>query len=73
METGSDFVVEGSVHVKGDQLVTTLWTIDGRNGRSRRPCYLEGLDPEDLALRAADFLIRSLHLGAKSVTSGGNS
>jgi hypothetical protein len=55
-------VIEGSVRVKGDQLVTTLWAIDGRTGRSKRPCHLTGLAPEDLAIRAADCLLRCLNL-----------
>jgi hypothetical protein len=57
VETGADFVVEGSVRVKGDQIVATLWAIDGRTGRSRNPCYVTGLAPEDLAIRAADCLL----------------
>jgi hypothetical protein len=58
VETGSDFVVEGTVRTKDDLLVVTLWVVDGRTGRSRRPCILTGPNPEDLARNAADCLIQ---------------
>ena len=58
VETGADFVVEGTVRVKEELIATTLWAVDGRTGRSRHPCTLASPNPEELAMRAAECLVR---------------
>jgi hypothetical protein len=58
IETGADFVVEGTVRIKQNLIATTLWAVDGRTGCSKRPCSLTSADPEELAKRAAECLFR---------------
>jgi TolB-like protein len=66
VETGADFVVEGTVRLKTELIVTTLWVVDGRTGRTRSPCCLTGPDIEDVGLRAARCLVRSLRMVSES-------
>jgi hypothetical protein len=60
VETGADFVIEGTIRIKGDLIAATLWAVDGRTGRSRRPCSLASPNLEDLATRAAECLFQCL-------------
>lgn len=66
VETGADFIVEGTVRLQDGVIAATLWTIDGRTGRSRQPCALTSPSVEDLASRAAECLMRRL---IKSLTA----
>jgi TolB-like protein len=66
-ETGADFVVEGSVWVRGEVVGTTLWPVDGQTGRSLPPCNLIGSNVDELSARAAECLV--LRLTGGNVTS----
>jgi TolB-like protein len=51
-ESGADLVIEATLRPRNDDLVFTIWLADGRTGRTRKPCRLQGSDPEVLAEEA---------------------
>ncbi len=56
VETGADFVVEGSARLSEESITVTLWAVDGRTGRSCRPFTGTNSDLQQLATQAARCL-----------------
>ncbi|MFN7922346.1 MAG: hypothetical protein U0Q16_19745 [Bryobacteraceae bacterium] len=56
-ECGADMVAEGSLSRSGDQFEATLWLVDGRTGRTRRPGRFVETDWNRLADMAAQWLL----------------
>lgn len=56
-ETGADYIIESTARRKDNAMAVTLWLVDGRTGRVRRPCRLEGQAIPQLAADAARWLL----------------
>jgi TolB-like protein len=66
----ADFLVDGSVRLKNDSPLVTLWLVDGHTSRARRHYRFSGTEPETLAIQAAEMvsldILNRRSLGAAS-------
>lgn len=55
-ETGADIVIEGTTRRRADALLTTLWLVDGRTGRSHQRIWFIESDPTKLGEKAMAWI-----------------